>query len=131
MTIPIPSMPERPLQYIKAISNSNLPGTTRAVCWAIASFANNHTGRAFPSLAMLSKATTLSKAVISKHTALAESQGYLHKQKRFNNSLIYFITIPMSDEQLLATASANESWDPVQDGPSPEADGSDEPLDAP
>lgn len=130
MTIPIPSMPERPLQYIKAISNSDLPGTTRAVCWAIASFANNTTGKAFPSLAMLSKATTLSKAVISKHTALAESKGYLHKQKRFNNSLIYFITVPMSDEQLFAAASANEASKPGEDGSRPEATTSNEALGA-
>lgn len=97
MKTPIRGIPSRPLQYARAISNSDLPTTTRTVCWAIASFANNNTGKAFPSLRALSKATGLSKATISKHTILAESEGYLLKHQRFNNSIWYVITTPPSD----------------------------------
>ncbi|WP_275778039.1 helix-turn-helix domain-containing protein [Paenarthrobacter sp. Y-19] len=98
MKAPIRGIPSRPLQYAKAISNSDLPTTTRTVCWAIASFANNTTGQAYPSLRALSKATGLSTATISKHTILAESQGYLLKHQRFNNSIWYVITTPPSGE---------------------------------
>ncbi|WP_374206951.1 helix-turn-helix domain-containing protein [Paenarthrobacter sp. TYUT067] len=97
VTTPIRGIPSRPLQYATAISNSDLPTTTRTVCWAIASFANNTTGRAIPSLRALSKATGLSKATISRHTILAESRGYLLKQQRFDNSMAYVIATPVAD----------------------------------
>lgn len=109
MTTPVPGVPSRPLQYIRAIANSGLPTTTRAVCWAIASFANNKTGKAWPSLRALSRATGLSTAIISKHTILAESRGYLHKQQRFNNSITYVITTPMPDEEVSPIAAKNET----------------------
>lgn len=37
MTDPIPRKPSRPLQYLKAVANSDPPTGTRAVCWALAS----------------------------------------------------------------------------------------------
>jgi DNA-binding transcriptional ArsR family regulator len=93
MTI-IVGVPSRPLQYAKAIAQSSLPTGTRATCWAIGSFANNDTGRAFPTVRAVAEATGLSQPVVSKHTALAESKGYLHKERRFNGSIIYTITVP-------------------------------------
>lgn len=109
MTIPIPRVPSRPLQYLTAIRNSGLPPTTRAVCWAIASFADDTTGEAYPSLRALSKATGLAKPTVSKHTILAESKGYLHKQQRFNNSMTYVITTPVFPEEASANAADVEA----------------------
>lgn len=98
--ISVPGVPARPLQYLKAIANSNLPTGTRATCWAIASFADNDSGEAFPSVARLAQATGLSKDTISKHTKRAEEAGYLHKRSRRNNSIIYTITIPVTDDMI-------------------------------
>lgn len=98
--ISVPGVPSRPLQYLKAIANSDLPAGTRATCWAIASFADNDTGEAFPSVAKLAKATGLSKDTISRHTKRAEAAGYLHKRSRRNNSIIYTITIPVTDDMI-------------------------------
>lgn len=117
MTIPIPRVPSRPLQYARAISNSDLPTTTRTVCRAIASFANNTTGKAVPSLRALSKATGLTKATISKHTILAETEGYLIKHQRFNNSMWYVISTPATVEPepevavgRVETETSGEAW---------------------
>jgi DNA-binding transcriptional ArsR family regulator len=90
-------VPSRPLQYARAVAQSGLPTGTRTVCWAIASFANNDTGRAFPTVRAIAEATGLSQPVVSKHTSLAESGGYLHKERRFNGSIIYTITVPPLD----------------------------------
>lgn len=89
--------PSRPLQYMKAIAQSSLPSGTRATCWAIASFADNTSGQAYPSVRALAKATGLSGPVVSQHTAKAEAAGFLHKERRLNNSIIYTITVPVSD----------------------------------
>ncbi|WP_458107684.1 helix-turn-helix domain-containing protein [Arthrobacter sp. R3-55] len=97
MTEPIPRRQSRPLQYLKAVANSRLPTGARAVCWALASFADNTDGTAWPSLATLAKATGLSKPVISRHTVRAEAAGYLLKTVRKNNSIIYTITEPCSE----------------------------------
>jgi hypothetical protein len=86
--------PSRPLQYFKAIANAGLPTGTKATCWAIASFADNDTGRAYPSLRVLAAASGLTPAVLSKHTARAEEAGYLKKERRYNNSIVYTITVP-------------------------------------
>jgi hypothetical protein len=87
-------IPSRPLQYARAIARSGLPTGARATCWAIGSFANNTTGRAFPTVRAIAKATGLSEPVVSKHTAIAESHGFLHKERRYNGSIIYTITVP-------------------------------------
>ncbi|MET3945796.1 DNA-binding transcriptional ArsR family regulator [Arthrobacter sp. UYCu512] len=89
--------PSRPLQYAKAIAQSDLPTGTRATCWAIGTFANNNSGRAFPTVRTIAEATGLSEPVVSKHTAIAESRGYLHKERRFNGSIVYTITVPPLD----------------------------------
>lgn len=89
--------PSRPLQYMKAIAQSNLPTGTRATCWAIASFADNTSGKAYPSVRALAKATGLSGPIVSQHTARAEAAGFLHKERRLNNSIVYTITTPISD----------------------------------
>jgi DNA-binding MarR family transcriptional regulator len=90
----IAGVPSRPLQYARAIAQSSLPTGTRATCWAIGSFANNDTGRAFPTVRAIAEATGLSQPVVSKHTAIAESRGFLHKERRYNGSIIYTITVP-------------------------------------
>lgn len=77
-----------------------MPTGARAVCWALATFAKNETGEAFPSLKKLARATDLTPAVISKHTALAEEKGYLHKKRRFNGSILYTITIPITGDEI-------------------------------
>lgn len=86
--------PSRPLQYFKAIANAGLPTGTKATCWAIATFADNDTGRAYPSLKALAVASGLTPAVLSKHTARAEEAGYLKKERRHNSSIVYTITVP-------------------------------------
>lgn len=91
----VAGVPSRPLQYAKSIAQSDLPAGTRATCWAIATFANNGTGRAFPTVRTIAGATGLSEPVVSKHTAFAESKGYLHKERRHNGSIIYTITVPL------------------------------------
>jgi hypothetical protein len=94
----VPGQWAQPLQYSRAIRDSDLPTGARATCWALATFARNESGRAWPSLKILSKATGLTPAIISKHTGLAEERGYLHKERRFNGSIIYTITIPITGE---------------------------------
>ena len=42
------SQPSRRLQYANAIAKSGLPSGVRATCWALATFADNDTGKAFP-----------------------------------------------------------------------------------
>jgi DNA-binding transcriptional ArsR family regulator len=93
---PEPS-PSRPLQYGKAIREADLPSGTKATCWAIATYADNKTGKAWPSLRELASATGLSQDTVSKHTIRAEAAGYLHKQRRLNNSIVYTITEPQAD----------------------------------
>ncbi|SDS88004.1 Helix-turn-helix domain-containing protein [Pseudarthrobacter equi] len=97
----VPGLPAMPLQYAKAIRDSDLPTGARAVCWALAAFAANKTGEAWPSLKKLAKATDLTRAVISKHTILAEEKGFLCKKRRFNGSILYTITIPITDDMVI------------------------------
>ncbi|MCO4273786.1 helix-turn-helix domain-containing protein [Pseudarthrobacter sp. HLT3-5] len=103
--ISVPGVPSQPLQYLTAVANSELSSGTKATCWALASFAHNKTGEAFPSVATLAKAVGLSKAVVSKHTARAEAAGYLHKHIRRNNSILYTITVPVTDEMVITEES--------------------------
>lgn len=90
----VPSEASRPLQYGKAIRESNLPSGVRATCWAIATFANNETGMAFPTVKQIATAVGLSQETVSKHTAHAEAAGYLRKVRKFNSSIDYYITVP-------------------------------------
>lgn len=99
--IPVPGVPSRPLQYLRAVRESDLPTGARAVCWALASFANNNTGKAYPAVKTLADATGESAPIVSKYTQLAEERGYLHKDRRHNGSIIYTITIPVTDEKLV------------------------------
>jgi hypothetical protein len=98
--ISVPGVPCQPLQYLTAIAKSDLPPGTRATCWALASFANNVTGEAFPTVATLAKATGLTKATVSKHTVRAEAAGYLQKHIRRNSSILYTITIPITEDMI-------------------------------
>jgi hypothetical protein len=82
------------LQYAKAIRESNLPSGVRATCWAIATFANNKTGKAFPTVEQIATAVGLSAETVSKHTRLAEAAGYLRKVRTFNSSIDYYISVP-------------------------------------
>lgn len=120
--------PSRPLQYFKAIANADLPTGTKATCWAIASFADNDTGRAYPSLKVLAAASGLTPAVLSKHTARAEEAGYLRKERRHNSSIVYTITIPAAaflPPQATATRAPEsyrrpwQSWAPIAHGGEP------------
>lgn len=97
----VQSAPSRPLQYLKAIAGSGLPTGTRATCWAIASFADNVSGKAWPTVATLAKATGLTEPTVSRHTKLAEAAGYLHKHIRRNNSILYTITVPVTDDMIM------------------------------
>lgn len=106
----VPGVPSRPLQYLKSVANSDLSPGTRATCWALASFADNDSGQAFPTVATLAKATGLSKETVSKHTKLAEAAGYLHKHVRRNNSILYTITTPITDD-MITKLDAETSWD--------------------
>lgn len=109
--ISVPGVPSQPLQYLTAaVANAGLPSGTRATCWALASFADNVTGEAFSTVAAMARPVGLSKAVVSKHTARAEAAGYLHKHIRRNNSILYTITIPVTD-QMVITKDANPSAD--------------------
>lgn len=107
----VPSRPSRPLQYAKAIAESGLPSGVRATCWALATFADNDTGKAWPSVKRLAKATGLSEARVSKHTGTAESKGYLRKVRRTNTSIIYTITVPAVDDA--------DTHNPAEDVPGP------------
>lgn len=93
----VPSQPSRPLQYANAIAKSGLPSGVRATCWALATFAKNETGEAWPSVKTLAEAVGLSEAVVSKHTGTAESKGYLRKVRRTNTSIMYTITVPTGE----------------------------------
>ena len=88
-------VPSRPLQYLKAVARADLPTGTKATCWAIASFADNDTGKAFPSVGAIAAATGLSGPIVSQHTRRAEEAGFLHKERRHNNSIVYTITTPV------------------------------------
>jgi hypothetical protein len=90
----VPSTPSRPLQYAKAIAHSDMPSGVKATCWAIATFANNTTGRAYPTVKTIAKAANLSEDTVSKHTRHAEAMGFLRKDRQLNSSIIYYITIP-------------------------------------
>ncbi|AOT03279.1 helix-turn-helix domain-containing protein [Arthrobacter sp. U41] len=94
----VPGEPSRPLQYSKAIRESDLPTGVRAVCWAMATYANNNTGVAYATVATLAKATGLSEPIVSKHTRVAEARGYLRKDRQYNSSIRYTITIPVVEE---------------------------------
>lgn len=91
----VPSQPSRPLQYAKAIARSGLPSGVKATCWAIATFANNNTGRAYPTVKKIAEAVGLSAETVSKHTARAEAEGYLRKERKYNSSIDYYITVPI------------------------------------
>lgn len=110
----ISSTPSRPLQYAKAIAESDLAPGVRATCWALATFADNYTGKAWPSVKRLAKATGLSEPVVSTHTGTAESKGYLRKERRSNKSIIYTITVPIVEEAQRASvtgpAAEPPSW---------------------
>ncbi|MCO4273789.1 helix-turn-helix domain-containing protein [Pseudarthrobacter sp. HLT3-5] len=84
----VPSEPSRPLQYGKAIAKSGLPSGVKATCWALATFADNRTGEAWPKVKTLAVAAGLSSRVVSQHTGTAESAGYLRKKRRQDNSII-------------------------------------------
>lgn len=90
--------PSRPLQYAKAIRESDLPSGVRAVCWALATYANNDTGEAWPSVKILARTAGLSEAVVSTHTGVAESMGYLRKARRVGTSIKYTITVPVVED---------------------------------
>lgn len=107
----VKSAPSRPLQYLKAIAGSGLPTGTRATCWAIASFADNVSGEAWPTVKTLAEATGLSEAVVSKHTGTAESKGYLRKRRRTNTSIMYTITVP--------TGEGASTQSPAEEAPEP------------
>lgn len=98
--IPVPGRAAMPLQYAMEIRKSGMPTGARAVCWALATFAKNETGKAWPGLKALSEATGLTPDTISKHTRLAEEKGYLHKERRFNGSILYTITIPIREDMV-------------------------------
>jgi DNA-binding transcriptional ArsR family regulator len=94
----VSGVPSRPLQYAKAIRESDLLSGTSAVWWAVATYANNRTGIAYPTVTTLAKATGLSEPTVSRHTRLAEAKGYLLKDRRMDSSIKYTITVPKADE---------------------------------
>lgn len=98
MSASVPGVPSRPLQYSQAIRESDLPTGVRAVCWAIATYANNYTGIAYASVATLARATGLSEPIVSRHTRVAEAKGYLRKDRQYNSSIRYTITVPVVEE---------------------------------
>ncbi|SKB44241.1 Helix-turn-helix domain-containing protein [Arthrobacter sp. 49Tsu3.1M3] len=111
----VPSTPSRPLQYSKAIRESDLPTGVRAVCWALATYANNNTGIAYPTVATLAEATGISAPYVSKHTGFAEAKGYLRKDRRKDSSIIYTITVPIVEEppttEIAGTGTEMPIWD--------------------
>ncbi|BCW72413.1 helix-turn-helix domain-containing protein [Arthrobacter sp. NicSoilB8] len=111
-------MSSRPLQYSKAIRESDLPTGVRAVCWALATYANNNTGIAYLTVATLAKATGFSEATVSTHTGVAEAEGYLRKDRQYNRSIIYTITVPIVEEpansQIAGTVTEMPIWDWVE-----------------
>lgn len=112
-------VPSRPLQYLKAVALADLPSGTKATCWAIASFADNDTGKAFPSVRVLAEATGLSGPIVSQHTRRAEEAGFLRKERRHNNSIVYTITTPVLAGKHTVAAPMSEAWiAPIPMGPS-------------
>ncbi len=109
----VPSQPSRPLQYGVAIRESNLPSGVKATCWAIATFANNKTGKAYVGVKKIARAASLTEATVSKHTGFAEAKGYLRKHRRFNSSVDYYITVPAPNGEvapsLPITSAAEEA----------------------
>ncbi|MDI3194252.1 helix-turn-helix domain-containing protein [Pseudarthrobacter sp. AL07] len=99
--VSVPGVPCQPLQYLTAVAKSELSSGTKATCWALASFANTKTGEAYPTVATLAKAVGLSGPTVSQHTKRAEAAGYLHKHVRHNNSILYTITIPVTDDMII------------------------------
>lgn len=112
----VPSTPSRPLQYAKAIAHSDMPSGVKATCWAIATFADNTTGRAYPTVKKIAKAVGLSEETVSKHTGRAEAEGYLRKDRKFNSSIDYYITVPApaveesSAPSIASTAEEATAW---------------------
>ncbi|MDR6413501.1 helix-turn-helix domain-containing protein [Pseudarthrobacter sulfonivorans] len=107
----VPRQKAQPLQYANAIAKSGLPSGVRATCWALATFADNYTGEAWPSVKTLAEAVGLSEAVVSKHTGTAESRGYLRKVRRTNTSILYTITVP-TGEDVSIQSPAEEASEP-------------------
>lgn len=99
----VPCHPSRPLQYAKEVAGSDLPAGVKATCWALATFADNDTGEAWPKVKTLAKAAGLSPRVVSQHTGTAESAGYLRKKRRYDNSILYTITVPAAEEATTPT----------------------------
>lgn len=110
----VPGQPSRPLQYGKAIRESNLPSGVRATCWAIATYANNYTGRATLTVNTIAKAVNLSADTVSKHTRHAEERGFLRKDRQFNSSIIYYITTPVP---VLKDAPAAPGYNTAEEAP--------------
>lgn len=109
----------RPLQYLKAVALADLPSGTKTTCWAIASFADNDTGKAFPSVRALAEATGLSGPIVSQHTKRAEEAGFLRKERRHNNSIVYTITTPVLAGKHTVAAPTSAAWiAPIPVGPS-------------
>ncbi|WP_426301891.1 helix-turn-helix domain-containing protein [Arthrobacter sp. R-11] len=121
--IAIPGTPSRPLQYLRAVRESDLPTGTRAVCWALASFANNNTGKAYPTVKTLAKATGMKEGTVSRHTGLAQEKGYLHKERHFNGPITYTITVPITEEKTGDTDTETPPVEPLLGW----AEGTDEP----
>jgi hypothetical protein len=92
------------LQYATAVAKSGLPSGVKATCWALATFADNDTGEAWPKVKTLAQAAGLSSRVVSQHTGTAESAGYLRKKRRHDNSIIYTITVPSAEDCTLNPA---------------------------
>ncbi|MBT2536247.1 helix-turn-helix domain-containing protein [Arthrobacter sp. ISL-69] len=111
--VSVPGVPCRPLQYLTAVARSDLSSGTKATCWALASFVNTKTGEAFPSVATLAKAVGLSSPTVSQHTKRAEAAGYLHKHVRRNNSILYTITIPITDDMITNLDAGTSSGVPT------------------
>lgn len=109
----VPSQASRPLQYANAIAKSGLPSGVKATCWALATFADNDTGLAWPAVKKLAKAVGLSEAVVSKHTGTAESKGYLRKARRTNTSILYTITVPIGE----SAGTQNSAEEPPEPPP--------------
>jgi DNA-binding transcriptional ArsR family regulator len=80
--------------YADAIGASDLPARTKEVCLLIAGFSTGESARAWPALSRLAREAGVTPGTVSRHTAVAEDAGYLFKQRRKNNSVLYTLTIP-------------------------------------
>lgn len=116
----VPGVPSRPLQYSKAIADSDLPSGVKTVCWAIATFANNSTGRAYPTVKKIAQAAGLSEATVSQHTGHAEAKGYLRKDRKTNSSIDYYITVPTVEESPETPIAGRVTEAPARDWASEE-----------